>query len=62
MVREPAADAFNVVVAPGGSIQAAIDGCRRGGFILLQPGTYQVKITIRIDYEVCTSSATAAAQ
>ena len=39
MVREP--DSFDEVVAPGGgSIQAAIDRCREGGAILIQPGTY----------------------
>ena len=43
MVREPAAGAFDEVVAPGGPIQAAIDRCREGGAILLQPGTYTLK-------------------
>ena len=44
MVREPAAG-FDEVVAPGegGPIQAAIDRCREGGAILLQPGTYTLK-------------------
>ena len=52
MVREPAS--FDEVVAPGlgGTIQAAIDRCREGGAILLQPGTYDLKEAVRIIYEV----------
>ena len=51
MVREPAS--FDEVVAPGGgSIQAAIDRCREGGAILLQPGTYHLKERVTIIKEV----------
>ena len=52
MVREPAAGAFDEVVAPDESIQAAIDRCREGGSILLQPGTYEPSETLLIAREV----------
>ena len=52
MVREPAAGAFDEVVAPGGPIQAAIDRCREGGAILLKPGTYEPSETLVIAREV----------
>ena len=40
--RVPAAPAaFDVTVAPPASIQAAVDRCREGGSILLQPGAYE---------------------
>ena len=52
MVREPAS--FDEVVAPGGGgpIQAAIDRCRKGGSILLQPGTYNLSEAVRISKEL----------
>ena len=52
MVREPAS--FDEVAAApgGGAIQAAIDRCRVGGSILLQPGTYTLSAFITIAKEV----------
>ena len=41
-VREPASGHFDVEVAPGASLQAAVDRCRPGGAILLRPGMHHV--------------------
>ena len=37
---EPASGAFNVTVAPGEDVQAAVDACPPGGCVLLLPGTH----------------------
>ena len=52
MVIEPAE--FDEVVSPGegGPIQAAIDRCREGGAILLQPGTYDLSKFVHVGKEV----------
>ena len=50
MVREPAS--FDEVVAPDESIQAAIDRCRVGGSILLQPGAYTLSESLVLAKEV----------
>ena len=39
-VREPALGAFDVTVAPGENVQAAVDACPPGGSVLLLPGTH----------------------
>ena len=39
-VREPASGAFDVTVAPGENVQAAVDACPAGGSVLLLPGTH----------------------
>ena len=39
-VLEPASGAFDVTVAPGDNVQAAVDACPAGGCVLLLPGTY----------------------
>ena len=39
-VREPASGAFDVTVAPGENVQAAVDACPPGGSVLLLPGTH----------------------
>ena len=39
-VREPASGAFDVTVAPGENVQAAVDACPPGGCVLLLPGTH----------------------
>ena len=51
-VHEPASGVFHEVVAPGQSIQAAIDRCPAGGFILLQPGSHKLVVYLRIEREV----------
>ena len=40
-VLEPASGAFDVTVAPGEDVQAAVNRCRRGGSVLLLPGTHE---------------------
>ena len=40
-VLEPASGAFDVTVAPGEDVQAAIDRCPAGGCVLLLPGTHE---------------------
>ena len=40
LVREPASGAFDVTVAPGENVQAAVDACSTGGCVLLLPGTH----------------------
>ena len=49
---EPAKDAFDVIVAPGTNIQAAVDSCPRGGSVLLLPGTYEGQLFLFADQEV----------
>ena len=39
-VLEPAPGTFDVTVAPGEGVQAAVDRCPRGGCVLLLPGTH----------------------
>ena len=39
-VLEPASGAFDVTVAPGEDVQAAVDACPRGGSVLLLPGSH----------------------
>ena len=39
-VLEPASGAFDVTVAPGANVQAAVDRCPAGGCVLLLPGTH----------------------
>ena len=39
-VLEPAGGAFDVTVAPGEDMQAAVDACPPGGCVLLLPGTH----------------------
>ena len=38
---EPVSGAFDVTVAPGDDVQAAIDRCPPGGCVLLLPGTHE---------------------
>ena len=45
-VREPASGAFDVEVAPGASLQAAVERCRPGGAILLRRGTHHTGLVI----------------
>ena len=52
MVREPDTGVFDETVAPGAPIQAALDRCREGGFILLQPGMHTLKERLLIAREV----------
>ena len=40
-VLEPASGAFDVVVAPGEGVQAAVDACPPGGCVLLLPGSHK---------------------
>ena len=40
-VLEPANGAFDVTVAPGDGVQAAVDRCPPGGCVLLLPGTHE---------------------
>ena len=40
-VREPASGAFDVTVAPGVGVEAAVDACPPGGCVLLLPGTHE---------------------
>ena len=37
---------FDVTVSVGSSVQAAVDGCRPGGFVLLSPGTHEGPLSI----------------
>ena len=45
-------DAFDVVVAPGRPLQAAVDGCPPGGSVLLLPGTHEGPLVLGADHEV----------
>ena len=40
-VLEPASGSFDVTVAPGEDVQAAVDACPPGGCVLLLPGTHE---------------------
>ena len=40
-VLAPASGAFDVTVAPGHAVQAAVDACPTGGSVLLLPGTHE---------------------
>ena len=40
LVREPASGTFDVTVAPGEDVQAAVDACPPDGSVLLLPGTH----------------------
>ena len=40
-VLEPASGAFDVTVAPGEDVQAAVDRCPPGGSVLLLPGSHE---------------------
>ena len=51
-VLEPANGAFNVTVAPGANVQAAVDACPRGGCVLLLPGTHAGPLVLTADQEV----------
>ena len=51
-VREPASGVFAVEVAPGASLQAAVDRCPSGGAILLRPGTHKGSVIIRKEVHV----------
>ena len=51
-VLEPASGAFDVTVAPGTNIQAAVDRCPRGGSVLLLPGTHEGPLVLSADQEV----------
>ena len=44
--------AFDEVVAPGRSIQEALDRCKIGGSILLQPGSYSESIVVKREMHV----------
>ena len=41
LVLQPASGAFDVTVAPGENVQAAVDRCPAGGCLLLLPGTHK---------------------
>ena len=49
---EPASGAFNVTVAPGEDVQAAVDACPPGGCVLLLPGTHAGPLVLTADKEV----------
>ena len=49
-VATPAA--FDVTVAPGEDVQAAVDACPPGGTVLLGPGTHAGPLTLGADKEV----------
>ena len=48
-VREPASGAFDVTVAPGENVQAAVDACPPGGSVLLLPGTHDGPLVLTAD-------------
>ena len=48
-VLEPASGAFDVTVAPGEDVQAAVDACPAGGCVLLQPGTHEGPLVLTGD-------------
>ena len=52
LVLEPANGAFDVTVAPGANVQAAVDACPPGGCVLLLPGTYEGPLVLEADKEV----------
>ena len=45
-------DVFDVTVAPGEDVQAAVDGCPRGGSVLLLPGTHEGPLVLAAGKEV----------
>ena len=47
-VLEPALGAFDVTVAPGEDVQAAVDACPPGGCVLLLPGTYDGPLVLPV--------------
>ena len=47
-VREPASGAFDVTVAPGQPVQAAVDACPAGGSVLLLPGTHDGPLVLLV--------------
>ena len=49
---EPANSAFDVTVAPGEGVQAAVDRCPAGGSVLLQPGTHEGPLVLSPDKRV----------
>ena len=51
-VLEPANGAFDVTVAPGEDVQAAVDACPAGGCVLLLPGTHEGSLVLAADKEV----------
>ena len=51
-VFEPANGVFDVTVAPGEGVQAAVDRCPRGGCVLLQPGVHAGPLTLTAGQEV----------
>ena len=51
-VLEPANGAFDVTVAPGEGVQAAVDRCPRGGCVLLLPGTHEGPLVLGANQEV----------
>ena len=51
-VREPASGVFDVTVAPGEDVQAAVDRCPPGGCVLLLPGTHEGPLVLQAGKEV----------
>ena len=51
-VLEPASGAFDVTVAPGEGVQAAVDRCPAGGSVLLLPGTHEGPLALAAGQEV----------
>ena len=51
-ILEPALGAFDVTVAPGEGVQAAVDRCPRGGCVLLQPGVHAGPLVLTAGREV----------
>ena len=49
---EPASGTFDVTVAPGEPVQAAVDRCPPGGSVLLQPGMHAGRLVLAPDQEV----------
>ena len=49
IVRAPASGAFDVTVAPGQAVQAAVDSCPAGGSVLLLPGTHDGPLVLEAD-------------
>ena len=48
-VLEPSSGAFDVTVASGDDVQAAVDRCPRGGCVLLRPGTHDGPLVLAAD-------------
>ena len=47
IVIEPVGGSFDVTVAPGEDVQAAVDRCPRGGSVLLLPGTHAGPLSLQ---------------